>query len=106
MSHLRVTTGRAQGTAAPVAGSCREMLRCVRGPPLGQTALSGCPRKHNPHYRAARSRQLQLQAAAVVLHDLLRDGKPQAGAVLLAMTHKRLEQFVADGGFYARTVVT
>ncbi len=41
----------------------------------------------------------------MVLHDLLCDGETQSRAVLLAVADEGIEQFVADGEFYSRTVV-
>ncbi len=41
----------------------------------------------------------------MVLHDLLRNRETQPCPILFAMTDEGLEQFVADGRFYPRTVV-
>jgi hypothetical protein len=63
------------------------------------------PRQYDFHHRAPWHGAFQVQAAIVVLHDLLRDRESQSRAILLAMADEGVEQFVADREFYSRTVV-
>src|ERR1039458_3553371 len=87
------------------AGLGSERLRGVRGPAIPRDDLLEYPGQHDLHYRAPGYRAFQFQGAVMVLHDLLRDGKTQSCAVLLAMADEWLKKLVAERGFYSGTIV-
>src|SRR5215470_4144251 len=52
--------------------------------------------KHNQKYSTLRRRGFYGDVSPVILHDLLHYSETQSGAVLLAMTHERFEQPIAN----------